>query len=144
VDLVSESETSSHSGEDSTSSSDDGNNDNLAIRDVASPRISTTKTNRGLVTDSDDDSNSDNASDYTNSNSSSTEEDEENFDDWNTPMEDQEMSKARTIYVYRNQYDIQSAIKQHDPIASIGIKGDNDKPILYALYHKLKRGNLGG
>jgi hypothetical protein len=149
VDSESEAnETSSQSGEDdelsSKSSSTDeslmGNN-NPAIRDNAARNIPSTATSSEDSTDSSDDMDSENASDYTNNNSSSSEEEnlQANYDEWNTPMEDDEMSKARTIYLYRNQEELQTAIDNHDPIATIVIKGDYGEPVLYALYRKPKR-----
>ena len=45
-------------------------------------------------------------------------------DQWTSPMEDDQMSKARTFYIYKSQDVLAEAMLDHDPIAAIVIKED--------------------
>jgi hypothetical protein len=76
-----------------------------------------------------------------NINSESTDEEEDaalsNNDveeQWCSPMEDEQMSKAQTVYIYKKREILQEAVDNKDPIAGIIIKGINQSAELYALF----------
>ena len=58
-------------------------------------------------------------------------------DDWldYSPMEDDEMNKARIIYFYRNKNELQESINRHEPIAGIVIRNAvTNAPDMFAVY----------
>ena len=72
----------------------------------------------------------------TGSNSTAKSQSAEN-DDWldYSPMEDDEMKKARIIYIYRNKNELQQSINRHEPIAGIVIRNAvTDAPDMFAVY----------
>jgi hypothetical protein len=78
-----------------------------------------------------------------NINSESTDEEEDAAlskndveEQWCSPMEDEQMSKARTVYVYKKREILQEAVDNKDPIAGIIIKGINQSAELYAIFKR--------
>jgi hypothetical protein len=76
-----------------------------------------------------------------NINSESTDEEEDAAlskndveEQWCSPMEDEQMSKAQTVYIYKKREILQEAVDNKDPIAGIIIKGINQSAELYALF----------
>jgi hypothetical protein len=53
---------------------------------------------------------------------------------WSSPMEDEQMSKAQTVYIYKKRELLQEAVDNKDPIAGIIIKDINQSAELYALF----------
>ena len=63
---------------------------------------------------------------------------------WSTPMEAEQMNKARTCYIYKREANLQEAIEAVKPISGIVVKGSNGSPEMYVVYKKPKTGGILG
>jgi hypothetical protein len=78
-----------------------------------------------------------------NINSESTDEEEDAAlskndveEQWCSPMQDEQMSKAQTVYIYKKREILQEAVDKKDPIAGIIIKGINQSAELYSIFKR--------
>jgi hypothetical protein len=55
---------------------------------------------------------------------------------WSTPMEDKEMAKARTFYIYKRKADLDASIENNEPVAGVIIKLPEGSAQMYVLYKK--------
>ena len=74
---------------------------------------------------------------------SDSDDDEEELPDeeeekWSTPMEEEQMSKARTYFVYKRESELQQSIDNHEPFAGILISAEDGSPEMHVLYKKPK------
>ena len=54
---------------------------------------------------------------------------------WSTPMEDAQMRKARTFYIYKNKRDLETSLDNHEPVSGIVLKSAVDgSPVMYVVY----------
>jgi hypothetical protein len=60
----------------------------------------------------------------------------EDEEQWSTPMEDKEMAKARTFYIYKRKAALDASIENNEPVAGVLIKLPNGLAQMYALYKK--------
>ena len=85
----------------------------------------------------DDDSASKNSTN-TQATQSTVESTAEEWEDWldYSPMEDDEMKKARVIYIYRSKNELQQSINRSEPIAGIIIRNEavSGNPEMFAVY----------
>jgi hypothetical protein len=61
------------------------------------------------------------------------ESDTDDFDPWTTPMEADQMSKARTFYIYKNLQTLEMSLEQHEPITGV-VSLLEDKPQFFVVY----------
>lgn len=67
---------------------------------------------------------------------SSSSEDEEKDEMWGSPMEDEQMAKARTFYIYKREAEIRNAVQNVEPVTGIVIKGTDASAGMFLLYKK--------
>ena len=53
---------------------------------------------------------------------------------WSTPMENQQMDKARTYYIYKRQAHLLEALANHEAVTGIITRDDKKKPKIYLVY----------
>lgn len=71
-------------------------------------------------------------------------EDQNEEEQWSSPMEDEQMSKARTIYVYKNKSVLQEAFGNQEPISFVILRGKSGDAEAYALYKRPRSRNRFG
>ena len=67
---------------------------------------------------------------------------DEEEEQWSTPMEAEQMEKARTYYVYRKKADLVQTVERREPITGIIVRSDAGAPVMYLVY-KIPGKNLG-
>ena len=58
---------------------------------------------------------------------------------WYNNVEDEQISKARTVYIYKNKAELVQAVNNADPIAGAIFKSSQGEPVLYAIFRLPQR-----
>ena len=59
---------------------------------------------------------------------------DEEEEKWSTPMEDEQMKKARTYYIYKRHSDLREAIDNQKPLSGILLRASDGSPQFYVVY----------
>jgi hypothetical protein len=112
----------SHHHQVPTGSTPSGNNQSAASRDSSVPVDGLVETN-------------DNSEDEVDSDIEGERPLTEEEERWSTPMEDAQMRKARTFYIYKNKRDLETALDNHEPVSGIVVKSAVDgSPVMYVVF----------